>query len=304
MKLFYGLVVLLLSWNVLAARYSMPDYGNDIVGKDYTITVGRGDSLTTIREDNDISYEELLESNPKINFYKLRVGQRLIIPKQFILPKFRTGIVINIAELRLYYFTPDGRDVYTFPVGLGRTGWRTPLISAKVIKKEEDPIWNVPDDIRNYIFQKTGKLIEKIIYPGPDNPLGKYALRLSVSGYLIHGTNAPTSVGTFISSGCMRLNADAIELLYNKVPVGTSVRTIHQPNKVGWYNNRLYLESQDQVNSYARQPESELNEIHVRDEIDNATRLRKASINWDAVSYITKESTGIVQQIGIGANFN
>jgi len=297
-------MVLLLSWEVLAARYSMPDYGNDIVGKNYTITIGRGDSLTTIREDNDISYEELLEANPDINFYKLRVGQKVIIPKQFILPKFRTGIVINIAELRLYYFTPDGRYVYTFPVGLGRMGWRTPLISAKVVKKEEDPIWTVPDDIRNYIFQKTGKLIEKIIYPGPDNPLGKYALRLSISGYLIHGTNAPTSVGTFISSGCMRLNADAIELLYDIVPVGTLVHTIHQPNKVGWYNNRLYLESHDQVNSYAGQPESELNEIHVRDEISSVTRMRGASINWGAVSAITKESTGIVQQIGTGTNFN
>lgn len=304
MKLFYGLVVLLLSWDVLAARYSMPDYGNDIIGKPYIITVGRGESLTTIRQDNDVSYDELLEANPDINFYRLRVGQKVVIPKQFILPKFRTGIVINIAELRLYYFTPDGRYIYTFPVGLGRVDWRTPLGSAKVVKKEKDPIWNVPDDIRNYIFQKTGKLIKKIIYPGPDNPLGEYALRLSMNGYLIHGTNAPTSVGTFISSGCMRLNADAIELLYDKVPVGTLVHIIHQPNKAGWYNNKLYLESHDKIGSYTRQPESDLNELNVRSTIYKATYMRPANINWSAVSYITKESTGTLQQIGTRTNFN
>jgi len=299
MKLFYGLIVLLLSYEALAVRYSMPDYGNDIVGKNYVITVGRGDNLTAIRQNNDISYEELLEANPSINFYKLKVGQRIIIPKQFILPKFRTGIVINIAELRLYYFTPDGRDVYTFPVGLGRVDWRTPLASTKVVKKEKDPVWNVPDDIRNYIFRKTGKLIKKIIYPGPDNPLGEYSLRLSINGYLIHGTNAPTSVGTFISSGCMRLNADAIKLLYEQVPVGTLVHIIHQPNKAGWYDNRLYLESHDQIGSYTRQPESDLNELNVRYTIYKATYMRPANVNWSAVSYITKESTGIVQQIGV-----
>lgn len=298
MKLFYGLIVLLLSREALADRYSMPDYGNDIIGKAYTITVDRGDSLTTIRQDNDISYAELLEANPNIDFYSLRVGQRVIIPKQFILPKFRTGIVINIAELRLYYFTPDGRDVYTFPVGLGREDWRTPLASTKVVKKEKDPIWTVPDDIRNYIFQKTSKLIKKIIYPGPDNPLGKYALRLSMNGYLIHGTNAPTSVGTFISSGCMRLNADAIELLYEQVPVNTLVHIIHQPNKAGWYNNRLYLESHDKIGSYARQPESDLNELNVKYTIYKATYMRPANINWSTVAYIQKESIGIAQQIG------
>lgn len=304
MKFFYGLVILVWSWKAIAAKYDMPDYGNDIIGRPYMISVGRGESLTTIRQDHDISYDELLAANPQVNFYKLRVGQKILIPKQFILPRLRTGIVINIAELRLYYFTPDGRSVYTFPVGLGRSGWRTPLISAKVVKKEEDPIWNVPDDIRNYIFQKTGKLIEKIVYPGPDNPLGKYALRLSVSGYLIHGTNAPTSVGTFISSGCMRLSDDAIELLYNKVPVGTLVHTMHQPNKVGWYNNRLYLESHDKVGSYASQPESELNELHVRDEISGATRVRPAEINWHVVADVVKRHTGILQQIGTGIGFN
>jgi len=298
MKIFYGLIILLLSWDVLAAKNNMPDYGNDVIGKNYIITVGKGDNLTKIRQVNDISYAELVEGNPNINFYKLKIGQKVIIPKQFILPKFRNGIVINMAELRLYYFTPDGRYVYTFPVGLGRVAWRTPLALTKVVKKEKDPVWTAPESIRNYILKKTGKLPKKVVPPGPENPLGGYSLRLGLNSYLIHGTNAPTSVGTFISSGCMRLNADAIKLLYEQVPVDTLVHIIHQPNKAGWYNNKLYLESHDPISCYAKQPESNLNELNVKSAIYKATYIRPANINWSAVSYITKESTGIVQQIG------
>ena len=102
----------------LAGEYDMPPVGDDIVGQNYSITVQKGDSLTTIRKQNEVSYNELLEANPNINFYKLKVGQKILIPKQFILPKFRKGIVINIPELRLYYFDPDGSHVHTFPIGL------------------------------------------------------------------------------------------------------------------------------------------------------------------------------------------
>lgn len=181
---------LLLLPMVLASEYTMPPIGDDIIGQNYTITVQIKDSLTAIREKHDVSYEELIEANPAINFYKLKVGQKVIIPKQFILPKFRRGIVINIPELRLYYFTPDGKNVYTFPIGLGREGWRTPIAAAQVVSKNEDPVWYVPKSIRDYVLNKTGEELPTSVPPGPKNPLGKYALYLSLNGYLIHGTNA------------------------------------------------------------------------------------------------------------------
>lgn len=298
MHLILFITLVIFSSSIFAEEYLMPSPGNDIIGQSHFITVRRGESLTTIRKDNGVSYDELIEANPNINFYKLRVGQKVIIPKQFILPKYRHGIVINTAELRIYYFTPDGKYVYTFPAGLGRKNWRTPLAAATVVRKTKYPVWHAPDDIRNYILEKTGELIPKDIPPGPKNPLGKYALYLSKAGYMIHGTNAPTSVGTFISSGCIRLLQEPIEMLYQEVQIGTPVHIIHQPNKAGWYNDKLYLESHHHVDSYEEQPASPLNEIDVRSAIYDAIHLRPAYIDWNSVSRITRDQIGLPQQIG------
>ena len=288
----------ILSTAAYTAEYDMPPIGDDIIGKNYTIKVEAGDSLTTIRQEHGISYDELLVANPDINFYKLKVGQTIFIPKQFVLPKFRKGIVINIPELRLYYFSPDGETVYTYPVGLGRPNWRTPLISAKVIRKKEDPIWNVPKSIREYVYNKSGKLLPEAIYPGPKNPLGKYALYLSKPGYMIHGTNAPTSVGTFISSGCMRLLRGPIETLYEEVPIGTPVHVIHYPNKVGWRGNKLYLESHRPIKSYTSHPSSELVEPNAEAAIYEAVHLRPAKVDWDIVAKNIKQELGVPELIG------
>ena len=296
--LIYTLFLLFFTLTASAGEYDMPPPGDDLVGQNYTVTVRKGNSLTTIRKKHGVSYNELLEANPNINFYKLRVGQKVIIPKQFILPKYRRGIVINTAELRIYYFTPDGKQVYTFPVGLGRADWRTPLASATVIRKAKNPAWYVPDDIREYVLKKTGRLLPDVVPPGPENPLGHYALYLSKRGYLIHGTNAPNSVGTFISSGCMRLLRDPIRLLYEQAQVGTPVHIIHYPNKAGWRGNELYLESHIPVRSYLQKPESALNEPDVQEAIYEAIHLRPARINWPSVATILKSHLGIPQPIG------
>lgn len=284
--------------SLAVTKFTIPPSGDDIVGQNYTITVKKGDSLTTIRQKHEVSYDELLEANPKINFYRIRVGQIVVIPKQYILPKFRRGIVINIPELRLYYFTPDGQNVYTFPVGLGREDWRTPLINAIVTGKEPNPAWHVPNSIRQYVLAKTGENLPEVVPPGPKNPLGKYALHLSVDGYLIHGTNAPTSVGTFISSGCMRLMRDSIEELYNDVQVGTPVHVIHYPNKAGWRDGKLYLESHPPINSYLRQSTSELNNSSAQAAISEAVHMRPANVDWDAVADNVDQHLGIPKPIG------
>lgn len=302
MKIYSITLIIFISLAAYAGEYPMPPPGNDIVGRSYIIVVRNGNSLDTIRENHDISYDELLEANPNINFYRLRVGQKVIIPKQFILPKYRNGIVINIAELRIYYFTPDGKYVYTYPAGLGRVDWRTPLTSATVVRKQEYPVWHVPKDIRNYIFEKTGELIPKDVLPGPKNPLGKYALYLSKSGYMIHGTNAPRSVGTFISSGCIRLLQEPIELLYQEAQIGTPVHIIHQPNKSGWHNDKLYLESHVPIDGYTELPASSLNVLDTQSVIYDAIHLRPAYIDWDSVSRITRDHRGLPQQIGTSFN--
>ncbi|MDR1057747.1 MAG: L,D-transpeptidase family protein [Coxiellaceae bacterium] len=289
---------LLLSGISLAGEYSVPGSGDDLIGQNYTITIAPRDNLTKIRQQHDVSYDELLEANPQIDFYKLKVGQKVIIPKQFILPKFRKGIVINIPELRLYYFAPDGKHIHTYPVGLGREGWRTPLAATKVVNKTEDPVWRVPNSIRQYVYEKTGEVLPDEVHPGPKNPLGKYALYLNKQGYLIHGTNVPTSVGTFISSGCMRLLREPIETLYEEVPIGTPVHIIHYPYKAGWHNNKLYLESHQPINSYAAQPVSQLNKLNVESVIHDAVHLRPTRISWNTVSKNVNKHLGIPEQIG------
>ena len=295
--------IFILNWLLIpiafssVGEYTVPPPGNDIVGQIYTITIKKGDNLTDIRQKHDISYEELLEANPSINFYKLKAGQVVTIPKQFILPKFRRGIVVNIPELRLYYFTSDGKNVYTFPVGLGRPNWRTPLISTTVVRKDANPVWHVPASIREYVLNKTGEELPDVVMPGPKNPLGKYALHLQIDGYLIHGTNAPTSVGTFISSGCMRLLRELIELLYQEVEPGTPVHVIHCPTKAGWRNDKLYIESHKPIDTYEAKPASPLN-IDTETAIYDAIHLRPAEIDWHAVSRNVKQHLGIPEIAG------
>lgn len=301
MKSGIALVILLFSicfpLSADCAIYPMPARGNDIVGHAFTIRIEPGDSLDTIRRRYDVSYYELLEANPDVNFYRLRVGKSIIIPTEYILPKYRRGIVINIAELRLYYFTPDGRFVYTFPVGLGRIDWRTPTAVTRVIKKETEPVWRPPDSIREYTLEKTGELLPEIVLPGPKNPLGHYALYLSKSGYLIHGTNVPGSVGTFISSGCMRLLDDAIETLYNEVGIGTPVYIVHHQNKAGWFGNTLYLESQAPAKQYAEQL-TDLSNMDAETAIYQSAANRPAYVNWNIVSQAVQSHTGLPVPVG------
>lgn len=275
----------------------MPAPGNDIVGHAFVVQVQPGDNLTAIRERYDVSYYELLEANPGVNFYRLRVGRSITIPTEYILPKYRRGVVINIAELRLYYFTPDGRYVYTFPVGLGRVDWRTPTAITKIIKKEQDPAWHPPKSIREYTLLKTGELLPDEIPPGPDNPLGRYALYLSKSGYMIHGTNVPTSVGTFISSGCMRLCDDAIQTLYYEVALGTTVYIVHYQNKAGWFDGTLYLESHIPAKQYAEQ-NSELSNMNAETAIYDSIGRQPAYVNWEAVNQAVRAHNGLPMPIG------
>ena len=122
-----------------AAIYEMPAPGNDIIGQTITAHVQRGDTMDKLTRRYEVSYHELLEANPKLNPRRLRIGDILIIPSEYILPTYRKGIVINISEPRLYYFYPDGKHVFTTPVGLGRSSWRTPTMKTRVIKKEKNP---------------------------------------------------------------------------------------------------------------------------------------------------------------------
>lgn len=280
-----------------ATTYRLPEPGNDIVGRIYLTRAVSGDTLSSVGLRNGMSLHEMMEANPRIQMNtKLRVGQKIVVPAQFILPKYREGIVVNMAELRLYYFPAGSQYVMTFPVAMGRDQWRTPTVTTKVISKERDPVWNVPESIRAYTLENKGELLPERVMPGPDNPLGHFALHLGENGYLIHGNNDPSSIGKFVSSGCIRMRNQDVETLFTIVPIGTPVHIVHYPYKLGWFNGDLYLEAQVPVE--LPDDVSDLNATSVGSMIEEELRTHHAVIDWPALKRATQEHLGIPELVG------
>lgn len=219
--------------------------GSDIVGSVQTVTVQYGESFDSIGTKFDVGIYELIEANPGVDPWEPSAGTTLVIPTQYILPSGpRRGIVINLAEMRLYYFHKDQRLVTTHPIGVGRRDWETPLGTGKILEKTKNPSWRPPASIRAW-YDAHEKYLPQVVPPGPENPLGKYAMRLSIPGYLIHGTNMAGGIGIRSSSGCIRMHPEDIESLFYKVSIGDSVRIVHQPYKIGRFRNQVYIEAHE-----------------------------------------------------------
>jgi L,D-transpeptidase ErfK/SrfK len=290
-KIFFILSSVFYLSSTFAAAYPMPADGDSVIGSVFTIQAKKGDSIKSLRMNYELSLVDVLAANPKLQHHRLHVGDVLVIPSQYVLPIYQKGIVLNMPELHLYYFSPDGRYVYVFPVAMGRPNWRTPTMATKITSKETDPIWYVPKSVHDYMLEAHDLDLPPVVLPGEKNPLGKYALYLAKPGYLIHGTNEPTSVGTFASSGCMRLSSTAIQLLYEETPIGTPVYIIHHAIKVGWLNGKLYMEAHTPIE--LDQPETSLNSVNTENAIDQALRTRPAVIDWDMVHKVVDEHDGV-----------
>lgn len=225
-----------------ALTFPLPDPGEDIVGDVFSVFVEPGDTLAGIGKIYGIGPTEMHIANPALHPRRPKPWNQAIIPKAFILPDTpREGIVINLPEMRLYYYPSDRDVVMTFPVGIGRPEWVTPITKTRVIEKQVDPEWKVPESIKEHMAEK-GVELPDIMPAGPDNPLGQHAMRLGLWDYLIHGTNNPNSVGRRSSSGCIRMLPEDVEMLFSEVMVGTPVRIVNQPHKLGWHEGELYFE--------------------------------------------------------------
>lgn len=225
-RLILFIFLLFKSMLIFANFYQVPYDGSNIIGQPTLATVKSGDNLHKIAQRYDIGYGEIIKANPTINPDKLSIGQSINIPSQFTLPSHQTNeIVINVSKRRLFYFMPNNQ-VFTAPIAVGRTGWETPKAIAYVERKVTDPYWKIPKEL---IADKAkqGVIVPEIIPPGPNNPLGQYAMTLSLPSYLIHGTNDPTTIGKRISAGCIRLYPKDIAILFDLVPVGTKVRIVN-----------------------------------------------------------------------------
>lgn len=283
------------SANSLATTFPMPTQG-DIVGQIFSVEAQYGDTLSKIATEYNLGWHEILEANPNVTPENLRSGQSILVPAAFILPKYRDGIVINLAELRLYYFSRDKRHVYTYPVGLGRREWRTPLFETTVTRKTPNPTWHVPPSIHDYVFETTGKELPESIGPGPDNPLGSYAIYVAKSGYLIHGTNQPWSIGRLVGAGCIRMNNEDVEELFHMIQKGEKVRVVHLPYKIGWNQGKLYLQAHVPVN--IDDPISHLNVVSVDAALRESAKSSNYNIDWDRVNRAVSHQMGIPISIG------
>lgn len=205
--------------------------------------VTAGEDLLTISRDMGIGFRALRDANPRIDEWEPKAGTELVVPTRWILPRagYR-GLVINVAELRLFMFpdtTYPGEDVpvLTWPVGAGDVLWQTPIAPFTVTSKDTNPTWVVPASIYTKMQHP-----RRVVPPGPDNPLGKHRIRLSLDTYLIHGTNDPWTVGRLTTHGCVRLYPEDVAFLYTLVDRGTPGEFVYQPVKLGEAADRIYVE--------------------------------------------------------------
>jgi L,D-transpeptidase ErfK/SrfK len=270
---------------------------DEVVGETRVIAARQEDTFTALARTYNLGFEELVRANPDVDPWLPGEGTPILLPLQFVLPRApHRGIVINLPELRLYYFPDeDGRRVITHPISIGRMDWSTPLGLTKVASKVLNPSWYPPQSIREE-HASEDRPLPQVVPPGPDNPLGKHALRLALPGYLIHGTNLPSGVGMRVTHGCIRMFPEDIEAFYQTVPVGTPVRIVDQPYKLGWKGDELYLEAhpplKDNEEHVVEVDMTDLTRVYVA-----ATQERNGEVDWATAERVMRDARGFPESV-------
>ena len=291
----------------MAETYYLPaDPQDDVVGEVRYVNALRQDTLLDIGRDAGMGYDEIIKANPGVNRWVPGAGTRVLLPSQYVLPQTpHEGIVLNLPELRLYYYPPAKkgapRTVLTFPVSIGRMDWRTPLGKTKVVKKEKDPPWRPTPAVRRE-HAEDGDILPPFIPGGsPENPLGKFALRLGIPQYLIHGTDERKAygIGMRVTHGCVRMYPEDIKQLYSQVSVGTPVLIIDQPIKVGRRGGALLLEVdlafEEEGVAHTEASFYRAMEL-IRNKVSNPAR-----INEDLVAQVVRRGDGVPVVVGTTA---
>ncbi len=287
-----------------AAVYELPAPDQHLIGEVQYVEAAQEDTFVALGRRYGVGYEELVRANPKIDPWLPGEGTRVTIPTQFLLPDApRRGLVLNVPEMRLYYYpNTDGEQtaqVMTFPVSIGRMDWNTPLGLTRVVAKQVDPPWRPPASIRRERIEEGRPELPLLVPPGPDNPLGSRAIRLALPGYLIHGTNKPAGVGMRVTHGCVRMFPEDIEDLFDLVNPGEQVRIVNQPFKMGWHDDALLLEVhpvlEDDVEAHSRGLTA-LTQVLVAN-----TDERRSDIDWNAMQQIHAQARGMPQPMQLAS---
>ncbi len=276
------------------------DSAQDVVGVVQVVAATQDDTLTDIARRFNVGYEEIVRANPKVDPWLPGEGREIVVPSQFILPDApRTGLVINIAAMRIFYYPPVRRGerpvVLTHPIGIGKVGWRTPEGVTKIVRRQQDPTWRVPVSVRKE-HHENGEDLDPVIGPGPDNPLGKYAFYLQWPSYLIHGTNKPAGVGLRSSHGCIRLYPEDIAQFFAMVPLGTQVRVVNQPFVFGWRDGQLYMQPfdvlEDDTREWSKAPRRLLSKS-LAATLQQQLKARRTQVDWTLVSALARAPRGV-----------
>ena len=248
--------------------FTLDSPDQSVIGEPQIVYTKEENTFSDLAREYGLGYDEIVAANPDIDPWLPGDETAVLLPTQYVLPDVpRRGLILNIASKRLFYFPEVAEDapvqVLTYPIGIGRVGWETPLGDTTVISKARDPSWYVPASVRRERAE-LGNPLPAIVPPGPDNPLGHFVLKLDMPGYLIHGTNQPYGVGMRVSHGCVRLYPENIEPLYDMVGLGEPVTIINEPYLAGWRDGELYLESHSPLEDDAISPEQRMQEIFDR----------------------------------------
>lgn len=252
-----------------------------VLGREQTYRVQPKDTLLDVARNAGLGFAELQSANRGVDEWVPPKGLDLTVPTQWIVPRSSyRGLVINIPEMRLYYFPPSAKPgqevvVRTYAIGIGTEETPSPGGTFHITAKDKDPTWYVPDSI----YKKMDPPKRRVVPPGPDNPLGAYRMRLSKGLYSIHGTDSPWSIGRLTTHGCIRMYPEDIGSLYESVRVGTFGELVYQPIKFGERDDRIYVEVHDdiykRIGNLERSAFQLAHQQRLSDRID-AVRLREA----------------------------
>lgn len=277
------------------ATYLLPPPGVDVIGEVTSVRARQEDTLSDIARRYSLGFQELILANPGVDPWVPGEGREIHIPSLYVFPNApRDGIVINVPEMRLYYFPKQKAGetpiVVTYPMSVGRMEWKTPLGTTKVVKKQVNPTWFPTPAIRAEYLER-GEPLPASVPPGPDNPLGGFAMRLGIPGYLIHGTDKPYGVGMRVTHGCVRLYPEDIRALFDDVPVGTPVHIVNQPIKAGWRNGLLHVEVHPPLEEDADQFNA--TRTPIVQAIVDASPVANSDIDWEAAVKLTESASGV-----------
>ena len=304
-KTYIALLLAALSVPCQATVYDFLDPEQSVFGNDQSIRTAYEDTLYDLARHYSLGSEELIRVNPGVDPWIPGADKTVLVPGRHILPSGpREGVVINIAEHRLYYYPKpkphQPQQVITYPVSIGKMDWRTPLGDTQVIAKQKDPWWTPTESVRAE-HAKDGDILPARVPPGPDNPLGDRALRLAAGQgtYLIHGTNNPIAVGLAVTHGCIRMYPEDINALFPLVAVGTKVRIVNEPVKVAWVDGELLLEAHPPVDALGQSYEPDVDQFSelLRAAVGGST----VAIHWDYAREVLQRADGVLATVGLAA---